>query len=119
MKNDEMVLVKKLDLENLHSVPGIAGKFHRFIDSIPPRRKMIIGMGKLEPFEDMGWHSHPEEEVFIVIQGNGVVRWKINEEIFEVEVSPITAFYKQGNIPHQMVNTGDQEMIGIVVKNSC
>jgi mannose-6-phosphate isomerase-like protein (cupin superfamily) len=66
----------------------------------------------------MGWHSHPEEEAFFVISGRGIVRWKVNDEIHEAEIGPNCAFYKVGGVPHQMVNTGSEPLVGVVAKVS-
>ena len=67
----------------------------------------------------MGWHSHPEEEVFVVISGVGIVRWEEDSLIKEAEVGPGYAFYKEGNVPHQMVNTGIEPLVGFVSKVGC
>jgi quercetin dioxygenase-like cupin family protein len=108
--------VKQYRQDELKPVPGIKGKFKRYANPSKPGQRLISGLGRLEPGEDMGWHSHPEEEAFTVISGKGLVRWKINDQIFEAEISPGFSFYKEGGVPHQMVNTGDEPMVGVVAK---
>jgi len=115
---EKIVWVKKYKVEELSPTPGIAGRFKRYVDNRDTSERLIHGMGYLEPGEDMGWHSHPEEEAFFVISGRGVVRWKVNDEVHEMEVEPYCTFYKVGGVPHQMVNTGTEPLIGVVAKVS-
>ena len=115
---ETIVWVKEYKEDELSPVPGIAGRFKRYVDSHDTGERLIHGLGRLEPGEDMGWHSHPEEEAFFVISGRGVVRWKVNDEIHEAEVGPYCVFYKVGGVPHQMVNTGSEPLVGVVSKVS-
>jgi len=115
---EPIVWVKEYKDDELSPAPGIAGRFKRYVDSSDTGQRLIHGLGRLEPGEDMGWHSHPEEEAFFVISGRGVVRWEVNGEIHEAEVGPYCAFYKVGGVPHQMVNTGSEPLIGVVAKVS-
>ena len=115
---EPVVWVREYKDDELLPAPGIAGRFKRYVDSRNTGERLIHGLGRLEPGEDMGWHSHPEEEAFFVISGWGVVRWKVNNEIHEAEVGPRYTFYKVGGVPHQMVNTGSEPLIGVVAKVS-
>ena len=62
---ESIVWVKEYKVEELASVPGIAGRFKRYADRSDTGQRLIHGLGRLEPGEDMGWHSHPEEEAFL------------------------------------------------------
>jgi quercetin dioxygenase-like cupin family protein len=115
---EKIVWVKEYKEEELSSIPGIAGRFKRYVDNRDTGERLIHALGRLEPGEDMGWHSHPEEEAFFVISGHGVVRWKVNDEVHEAEVGPFCTFYKVGGVPHQMVNTGSEPLIGVASKVS-
>jgi len=110
------VWVKHYDQDQLAPVDGIAGWWKRYIDAHEIGERLISGMGRLDPGENMGWHSHPEEELFFVIAGHGVVRWEVNSIIQEAEIGPLSGLYKVGNVPHQMVNTGSEPLIGIFAK---
>ena len=110
------VWVGKLKEDELGPVPGIKGSFERFINPSKPNQHLVCALGRLDPGEDMGWHSHPEEEAFIIISGRGLVRWKVNDQIHEAEVGYLDAFYKEGNVPHQMVNNYSEPLLGIAVK---
>ena len=113
---DPTVWVKHYDQDRLSPVDGIAGRWKRYVDAHEIGERLISGMGRLDPGEDMGWHSHPEEELFFVIAGHGVVRWEVDSIIQEAEIGPLSGFYKVGNVPHQMVNTGSEPLIGIFAK---
>lgn len=113
---EPIVWVKEYNQNELSPAPGIAGRFKRYVDGVDTGERLIHGLGRLEPGEDMGWHSHPEEEAFFVISGHGVVRWEVNGEIHEAEVGPYSTFYKVGGVRHQMVNTGSEPMVGVVAK---
>ena len=115
---EPIVWVKEFSDEGVQPVPGIAGKFKRYVDSKDTDQRLISGIGRLEPGEDMGWHSHPEEELFFVLRGVGTMRWEVNGQIHEAEAGPNCAFFKVGNVPHQMVNTGSEPLIGIFFKVS-
>jgi quercetin dioxygenase-like cupin family protein len=116
MDEGKEVWVKPFREEELGPVKGIKGKFKRFINPKKPGQRLVAGLGILAPGEDMGWHSHPEEEVFIAISGRGLVRWKVDGQLFEADLPPLCAFYKEGGIPHQMLNPGDEPFVGIFAK---
>jgi mannose-6-phosphate isomerase-like protein (cupin superfamily) len=112
------VWVKQYEEAELSPVPGIAGRWKRYIDGDDTGERLISGLGRLEPGEDMGWHSHPEEEVFFIVSGRGTVRWEVDNRVHEAEVEPGCAFYKVGDVPHQMLNTGTEPLVGIFAKVS-
>jgi quercetin dioxygenase-like cupin family protein len=118
MEEKKEVWVKQFREEDLARVPGIMGKFKRYANPSKPGQKLIAALGRLEPGEDMGWHSHPEEEIFFVISGSGLVRWEEENKIYEAEIHPGYGFYKEGNVPHQMVNTGSEPLLGLAAKAS-
>lgn len=116
MSKKKIVWVKEYRESELLPIEGIQGRWKRYVDPKETGWRLISGLGRLEPGEDMGWHNHPEEEVFVVISGIGLVRWEEDGQIMEAEVGPGYAFYKEGNVPHQMVNTGIEPLVGIASK---
>ena len=116
MSAGKVAWVRKYREDELKPIPGIKGRWKRYVDPKETGHTLISGLGRLEPGEDMGWHSHPEEEVFVFISGEGLVRWEIDGVITEMEVKAGMGFYKEGNVPHQMVNTGSEPLVGIVAK---
>lgn len=115
--NAENAWVQNIEDVELKSVSWLAGKWRRIVDrSQAGQRGLIFTVGRLEPGEVADWHEHPEDEVFFVFRGRGVVRWRIGEQEFEAPVEPGSAFFKMGGIPHQMVVVGDEALIGIGCK---
>lgn len=113
----EIAWVQTIEDVELASIPWLTGKWRRLVDrSEPGKRGLIFAFGRLEPGEIADWHEHPEDEVFFVFKGRGVVRWRIDGEEFEAEVEPGSAFFKVGSIPHQMAVIGEQALIGVACK---
>jgi len=98
----------------LHENPMLRGRWARILDE--SARGLIVAAGRLAPGEDSGWHDHPEDEVFIVLDGRGVVRWRLDDAEHEYSVSPGSLFYKKGGISHAMRAADDGELIGIGCK---
>jgi uncharacterized RmlC-like cupin family protein len=40
----------------------------------------------------------------------------LDDRIFEAEVFPGYAFYKEGNVAHQMLNPNDEPLVGVLAK---
>jgi mannose-6-phosphate isomerase-like protein (cupin superfamily) len=91
------------------------GKWKRYVSEEPDGRGMIFGMGSLDPGEEAG-HSHEDEELFYVLEGNGQATWEVNGETLQAELKPGVAFYKTSNIYHTMRNTGDEPLVGVFFK---
>jgi quercetin dioxygenase-like cupin family protein len=77
---------------------------------------LIFIVGTIEPGMATGWHEHPEDEVFFVFKGRGVVRWRIGDVQHEAAVEPGAAFFKRGGIPHEMEALGDEPLTGVGIK---
>ncbi len=112
----ESVWVKSVSIDDLMPVPQLQGIWHRYVDAQPTNSGMIFGMGAIMPGEAAGWHSHPEAEIFFVLTGEGEARWREDDEDYHAELRPGAAFYKVGNVAHQMVNTGDSPLTGVYFK---
>jgi quercetin dioxygenase-like cupin family protein len=94
-------------------VKGIEGKYKRVIES---DKGLIVGMGKIQPGQSMGWHAHPEEEAFVVLSGEGIAYWKENGIEKQAKLSKDKVFYKGPNVEHNMKATGEKALIGVVCK---
>jgi len=112
----DSVWVKTVSIDELKPVAGLQGTWRRYVDAAQANGGMIFGMGALQPGEVAGWHEHPEPEVFFVLTGQGEARWREGDTEQCADLLPGVAFYKVGNIPHQMVNTGDSPLTGVYFK---
>ncbi len=113
---DDSVWIKAIDYKALAPLDGLEGKWMRFLAPSEHSGGMIFGMGELAPGERAGWHTHPEPELFYVLEGSGVVRWEDDEGIHEHPFSSGQAFFKRGDVPHQMENVGDSIFRGLFFK---
>lgn len=114
----DTVWVQVISPETLAPLEGLQGRWKRFVTPTRENRGMIFAMGQLQPGEVAGWHAHPEPEIFFVLEGRGEARWREGEVEQRAELKPGIAFYKIGNVPHQMVNLGDTPFTGIALKVS-
>ena len=112
----DQVWVRAWDESQLHPIDGIAGSWNRFVHPSPENGGLIAGLGRLEPGEAMGYHQHSDSEVFYVLRGRGEAHWRVADQEHTAELKPGVAFYKVGGIPHQMINTGDEPLVGFVAK---
>jgi quercetin dioxygenase-like cupin family protein len=109
--------VQAIEDVELKEVPWLSSRWRRIVDlSQEGKRGLIFAVGRLEPGEVADWHEHPEDEVFFVFKGRGVVRWRIDDREFEAQVAPGSAFFKTGGIPHSMEVIGDEPLIGVGCK---
>ncbi|MBE2269531.1 MAG: cupin domain-containing protein [Anaerolinea sp.] len=109
--------VKSIDSVELKGSALLKGKWARMVDlSSPQARGLIFIVGEIEPGMATGWHEHPEDEVFLVLSGHGVVRWRLEDQQYEAAVEPGSAFFKRGGIAHEMEASTDAPLFGIGVK---
>ena len=108
--------IKSFDPAELVAIPGLQGKWKRFLDAGEPSGGMVVGMGQLEAGEVAGWHEHPEPEMFFVLEGRALAKWREDDGEHEQEFGPGQAFFKPGDVPHQMVNLTDGRFRGLFIK---
>lgn len=109
--------VRELRPEDLMSVPGLQGRWRRYLDAPEGSLAMVFGMGELGPAEVAGWHEHPEPELFFVLEGESIARWRESDgSEHSLPLRAGSAFYKRGGTPHQMVNTGGRPFRGVFFK---
>lgn len=112
----ERIWAKAISESDLQTVAGLQGGWWRYVTPEAANGNMIFGMGMLQPGEVAGWHEHAEPEIFFVISGQGEARWREDDIEYSAELLPGVAFYKVGNIPHQMVNKGNTPLTGVYFK---
>jgi len=56
-------------------------------------------------------HADPYEEIYFILEGNGLIR--VGDE--EKEVKPMDATYLPAGIPHALTNTGEADLKILVV----
>jgi mannose-6-phosphate isomerase-like protein (cupin superfamily) len=112
----DTVWVKNISSNDLEARPGLGGRWRRFISPDKANAGLIVAMGELQPGEAMGWHAHPEPEVFFVIEGHGEAVWREGNEEHTAEMRPGTAFFKIGGIAHNMINRGKVTLRGLGIK---
>lgn len=110
------VWVKTFDPEELAAVPGLQGRWKRFLDATEASGGMVVGMGALGPGEVAGWHEHPEPEMFFALEGRALARWRDADGEHEQEFGAGQAFFKPGDVPHQMVNLTEGTFRGVFIK---
>jgi len=107
-------------------MPG--GSYGRRMISAAVSKKM--GMGVLYVNRGQSphrWHRHDRpdksgsyeinypkgfEESYLIVQGEGIVQWKVEEKIYEKEVRTGDAVYfPEGVCEHQVLNNSDKPMI--------
>lgn len=110
------IWVKDFDPAELRAVPGLQGRWKRFLDASAESEGLIVGMGELGAGEAAGWHEHPEPEMFFVLEGEAIARWRDVDGEHEAELKAGQAFFKPGNVPHQMVNRLDATFLGVFIK---
>ncbi len=118
---DETIWVKELAWHELldgkqAAVPGLQGRWRRWVSPDESNGNMVFGLGELAPGEVADWHEHPEAEVFFVLSGRGEASWRIDGEHYQASLHPGVAFYKIGGIPHRMVSVGDEPLRGVYFK---
>jgi quercetin dioxygenase-like cupin family protein len=108
--------VRTFNAAELTSVAGIQGRWKRYVLPSPENFGMIVGLGELPARTRMGWHAHPDSEIFYVLQGRGQAHWAWENKEFTEALLPGRAFYKIENVWHDMENTGDEPLLGIAYK---
>jgi quercetin dioxygenase-like cupin family protein len=108
--------VKTLDPSELGPVAGLRGRYKRHVaPGAPEARGLIFGMAELAPGEEIT-HSHPEEEVFYTLSGEGVAEWIIDGETHRAALTPGAAFFKTTEVVHTMRCTGTTPLRGLYCK---
>lgn len=108
--------VKEIREDELAPVAMVAqGTWKRYVSLNEDGRGMIMGLGCLEPGEEVE-HAHVEEELFYVLKGRGEAIWKEDGETHRAELRPGVAFYKTSHIHHKMRNDGKEPLVGLAFK---
>lgn len=68
---------------------------------------LTLGVASLPPGGALREHRHTQEEVYLVLEGNGLVR--VGDEQVAVEAG--SAVFIQGDAPHSCENTGASDLL--------
>ncbi|QQK75376.1 cupin domain-containing protein [Salicibibacter cibarius] len=102
---------------NLADIPGMTfptGRYTRVMigaDSPIQAENFTMGYVKVNPQGSVPKHVHEQEEVYFIAEGNG--RIEVGNEVKEVSAG--TSIYIPSNVPHELVNTGNETMTMIFV----
>ena len=112
MKNAKISKVENVEGKR---PPEGSGTWHRLIESADTEAGLIFGFGRLKPGEGRGWHSHPggEDEIFYVIEGEGLAEWKHEGQTYRERVSSECAFYTPGAMENNITNVGDRDLLSV------
>lgn len=67
---------------------------------------LTLGLASLPPDEALREHRHTQEEVYLVLEGSGLV--KVGDEEFAVEAG--SAVFIPGDVLHSCENTGTSDL---------
>ncbi len=109
MKNAKIVNITQIDGK---TPPNGGGFWRRLITSTDTEAGLIFGFGTIKPGEGRGWHIHPagEDEVFFLIEGEGLAEWKYEGEVQQQKIASGTAFYTPGDMENNITNVGDSDL---------
>jgi oxalate decarboxylase/phosphoglucose isomerase-like protein (cupin superfamily) len=107
--------VSKLQQVPGRTPPDGGGTWHRLIDPADTEAGLIFGFGRMKPGEGRGWHIHPpgEDEIFYVIEGEGLAEWKEDGEVHREKLSAGTALYTPGNMENNVTNVGTKDLLSV------
>jgi len=71
----------------------------------------FLAIARLEPGKEISSHVDPMEEIYMVMSGTGLMR--VGDE--EKQVGPGDATWLPKGLPHSLVNTGQENLVILVV----
>ena len=88
------------------------GALARMIITAPDLRGMdFLAHAILAPGKEIEAHIDPYEEIYFVLEGRGLM--SVGQE--SREVGPLDATYLPAGIPHALLNTGEKDLVILVV----
>ena len=73
---------------------------------VTPSENLTVGLASLPPGGTLKEHRHEQEEVYLVLEGSGLV--KVGDEESSVEAGSVV--FIPGDAPHSCENTGASEL---------
>ena len=80
-----------------------------FSRGVTPTCALTAGFAELGPGDRLAAHRHPQSEVYLVVEGEGVVR--VDDE--EVGVTAGTVLFMPGGSVHEVVNTSPTRVLRV------
>jgi len=106
--------MEKINLSEIEGMRFPTGRHTRVLigaDSPVQAEHFTMGYVKIDPEGSVPKHEHEQEEVYYIVEGNGTI--ELGGEVSEIEAG--SAVYIPSNIPHELVNTGTEEMVMMFV----
>ncbi|MCS7235026.1 MAG: dimethylsulfonioproprionate lyase family protein [Armatimonadota bacterium] len=72
-----------------------------------PARNFVMGHSQIYPGGGIPRHAHENEEVYVILKG--IARMSVGDRSFEVTEG--TAVYLPPNVPHELTNPGQEDVI--------
>lgn len=106
--------MNKISLSEIEGMRFPTGRHTRVligVDSPVQAENFTMGYVKIDPQGSVPKHEHYNEEVYYIVEGSGTI--EMGNEVSKISAG--TAVYIPSNIPHELVNTGSEEMIMMFV----
>jgi beta-alanine degradation protein BauB len=78
--------------------------------AIEDNHRVTITEWRFAPGAETGWHRHPLDYV-VVYRTAGRMRVETKDGVSPVEIAEGASFFRKAGIEHNVINTGDAEVV--------
>ncbi|HET8679777.1 MAG TPA: dimethylsulfonioproprionate lyase family protein [bacterium] len=106
-------MIHRLQIADVAAREFPAGRATRVFAGISglPAKRFVVGESTIFPRGAVPAHHHSNEEIYVILQGEG--QMTVGDETFPVSAG--SAVYLPPNIPHELHNTGEGNLVTIFV----